>query len=70
MQKKKARFSNSTVDYYFDASLDQLKLIADRKQTVLITDENVFQHHQKKIPQLGDHRIKSGGAVQDTGNSE
>ena len=60
MQKKKARFSNSTVDYYFDASLDQLKLIADRKQTVLITDENVFQHHQKKFRNWETIVLKAG----------
>ena len=70
MQKKKVRFSNSTVDYYFDASLDQLKLIAERKQTVLITDENVFHHHQKKFRNWETIVLKAGEEykTQDTVN--
>lgn len=49
MQKKKFHFSNSSVDYYFEGSISQLKGIVDKSSAILITDENVFAAHQTKF---------------------
>ncbi|MEI6946563.1 3-dehydroquinate synthase [Paraflavisolibacter sp. H34] len=49
MQTKKFNFSRQSVDYHFDASLGDLKAIAPKQKTIVITDENVFAAHQKKL---------------------
>jgi hypothetical protein len=47
MTKVEYRFSSSKVDYYFDASFSYLNEITGSNNTILITDENLFQlHHQ------------------------
>ena len=47
MKKKTYKFSNASVDYYFDSNVSQLKKIVDQKNAIIITDENVFDHHSK-----------------------
>ncbi len=49
MQKKTFRFGNASVEYYFATGFSKLKEIANIKNAVIITDENIFQHHQKKF---------------------
>jgi len=49
MIKKSFRFSNSTVDYYFEGRISHVKEIARSAKTVYITDENVFAAHQKQF---------------------
>lgn len=49
MQKRSYKFSNSTVDYYFDSSIGQLKKLVDPKHAIIITDEHVHAAHQKKF---------------------
>jgi 3-dehydroquinate synthase len=49
MQKKTFRFSNSSVDYYFDSGFTQLKKIVDPKNAVIVTDENVYGHHASRF---------------------
>ena len=49
MKKITHKFSNSSVDYYPDAGISHLKKIVDQKNAVIITDENVFNHHQKRF---------------------
>jgi len=49
MNKTKYKFSNSSVDYYFDASFSHLKNIADKKTSIIITDENIFHDHQDRF---------------------
>lgn len=49
MIKKTYKFSNSSVDYYFDGSISYLKKIVDTKNAIIITDENVYKHHQSKL---------------------
>jgi 3-dehydroquinate synthetase len=49
MQKRSYKFSNSTVDYYFDSSISQLKKLVDPKYAVIITDEHVHAAHEKKF---------------------
>ncbi|HEX7902836.1 MAG TPA: 3-dehydroquinate synthase [Chitinophagaceae bacterium] len=49
MTKRAYKFSNSSVDYYFDAGIPLLKKIVDPKNAVIITDENIYGHHQHRF---------------------
>lgn len=71
MQKKVFSFSRSSVNYYFDSSISNLKEIADPKTTVVITDENVYTAHQKKFAQWNSIVLKPGEQfkIQDTVDS-
>ncbi len=60
MQKKTFRFSNASVDYYFAGGISQLKEVADPKNTVLITDENVYSAHQKRFKKWNSIVLKPG----------
>ena len=60
MQKKKFHFSNSSVDYYFNAGFSHLKEIVDKSSTILITDENVFAAHEKKFKGWKNIVVKAG----------
>lgn len=60
MEKKTFSFSNSKVDYYFAAGFSQLKNITDKKNTVLLIDEHVFQNHEKKFKGWNCIVLKSG----------
>ena len=60
MEKKTFSFSNSKVDYYFTAGFSQLKNITDKKNTVLLIDEHVFQHHEKRFKGWNCIVLKSG----------
>ena len=71
MKKLPYKFSGKTTTYYFDAGFPYLEKLVDKKQTVLLTDENVFRFHQKKFGGWNTIVIKAGEAfkVQDTVNS-
>ncbi|MGZ8539996.1 MAG: 3-dehydroquinate synthase [Chitinophagaceae bacterium] len=43
------KFSNSSTDFYFAGGFSHLKKITDPKATILITDENVFNAHNKRF---------------------
>ena len=60
MEKKTFSFSNSKVDYYFAAGFSQLKNITDKKNTVLLIDEHVFQFHEKRFKGWNCIVLKSG----------
>ena len=62
MQHKKFRFSTSSVDYYFAGGFLLLKQTVNVKQAVVITDENVFQHHSKKFKGWNTIILKPGEA--------
>src|SRR5688572_3415226 len=47
MESQKFKFSTRTVAYYFDASFSALKKIVPPNKAIIITDENVFDKHQK-----------------------
>ncbi|MCG7855418.1 3-dehydroquinate synthase [Flavihumibacter sp.] len=47
MEKKKIRIGNTITEYYFDASLSKLGQVADKKYSVILTDENIFKQYQK-----------------------
>lgn len=49
MTKLTYKFSNSSVDYYLAYGIAHLKEIVDAKNAVIITDENVYGHHQKRF---------------------
>lgn len=49
MTKTTYKFSNTSVDYYFDGSISYLKNMVDAKNAIIITDENVYKHHQSKF---------------------
>lgn len=60
MIRKTFKFSSASVDYYFAAAFTHLKNITDQKNTVLITDENVFNLHQKKFRNWNTIVLKPG----------
>jgi 3-dehydroquinate synthase len=49
MNRINYKFSNSSTAFYFDSSFLQLKKIVDQKHSVIITDENVFEAHNKRL---------------------
>jgi 3-dehydroquinate synthase len=62
MQKKTFRFSNSSVDYYFNSGLSQIRNLVDRNNSIFITDENVFAAHKKKFAGWNTIVLKAGEA--------
>lgn len=60
MQKRSFRFSNSSVDYFFGASFSALKDVVDKKHSVIITDENIFQLHEKRFKGWNTIVLKAG----------
>ena len=46
---KTFKFGNASTDFYFAGSISQLKEITDVKNTVVITDTNIFDLYQKKL---------------------
>jgi 3-dehydroquinate synthase len=49
MTPTKYRFSQSSVEYYFNGAFTNLSKITDKKSTIIITDENVFEAHKNKF---------------------
>src|SRR5580765_3805831 len=49
MKKTTYKFNHSSTVYYFDSAFSQLKNIVDKKNSIIITDENIFAHHNKKL---------------------
>lgn len=49
MKKITYTFSNSSTDFYLAYGISHLKEIVDKKATVLITDENVYNAHSKRF---------------------
>lgn len=62
MQQKIIRFSSASVEFFFDARFSILRQLADQKNTVIITDENVFSFHQKKFRGWNTIVLKAGEA--------
>lgn len=60
MQKKSFRFGTVSVDYYFEAGISRLKEITDPKNTILLTDENVFSQHPKRFKNWNTIVLKAG----------
>ena len=49
MKKRTYKFSNSSTDYYLAYGISHLKELVDQKNSVIITDENVFGYHEKRF---------------------
>lgn len=49
MKKLTYKFSNNSVDYYFAGGISHLKEIVDSDNTIVITDENVYNAHTKRF---------------------
>lgn len=60
MQKKTFRFTNASVSYYFEGSFSNLKALVDIKNAVVITDENIFNHHSKRFKNWNTIVLKPG----------
>ena len=60
MKHFKYKFSNSTTDYYLAAGFSHLKKIVDAKNSIIITDENVFNHHSKRFKNWNTIVLKPG----------
>lgn len=43
------KFSHASTTVYFDASFTQLSKLVDKKNTIIITDENIFAAHTGKL---------------------
>jgi 3-dehydroquinate synthase len=49
MQKKTFRFGNAAVDYFFASRISTLREIVDKRNAVVITDENIFESHRQRL---------------------
>lgn len=57
---RKYKFSSASTDFYYLGNISVLKKIADQKNSVIITDENVFNAHQKKFSGWNSIVLKPG----------
>ena len=62
MTRLQYKFSGKTTTYYFDAGLSYLEKLVDKQQAVILTDDNVFGHHEKKLKGWKTIVIKAGEA--------
>ena len=62
MRKKTYTFSNSQVDYFFDADVSHLEKLLSKEQAVMITDEQVFDKHKRKFKGWNTIVLKPGEA--------
>jgi 3-dehydroquinate synthase len=60
MESKKIRIGNAVTEYHFNASLSKLQLVADRKYSVIITDENLYGSYKKKLKGWNTIVVKPG----------
>jgi 3-dehydroquinate synthase len=60
MKQFRYKFSNSAVDYYMGAGLSDLKKVVDARNAIVITDENVYGHHEKRLKAWNTIVLKAG----------
>ena len=60
MKKITYKFSNASVDYWLAGSISHLKKIADQKNAIVITDENIFNAHTKRFKDWNTIILKPG----------
>ena len=60
MNKYSFTFSSTPVNYYFNASFELLQKLVPAEQSVIITDENVYAKHKKKLKGWKTIVIKAG----------
>ncbi|MBZ5856737.1 3-dehydroquinate synthase [Flavihumibacter profundi] len=49
METKKIRIGHAVTEYYFNASLSNLSQVADKKYSIVITDDHIFSLYQKQL---------------------
>src|SRR6187455_3218757 len=71
MKKLTYRFSNSSVDYYLAGGISHLKEIVDKDNTIIVTDENIYNAHTKRFKGWNTIVLKPGEEykVQETANT-
>lgn len=60
MQKKRFLFSGKETLFYFDATFALLEKLVSKEKAVIITDENLFQAHKKKLKGYNTIVLKPG----------
>ncbi len=60
MEKQTFRFSSASTDIYFANGISHLKEMVDVKHAIFITDENVFNAHQKRFKNYNTIVLKAG----------
>jgi 3-dehydroquinate synthase len=60
MIRKKFHFSNSSVNYYFEGRISQIRQVVGVAKTIFITDENVFAAHGKQFKNRNIIVLKAG----------
>lgn len=60
MKKVKQKYKNSTVDIYLDGSFGQLSRLVDKRNAVIITDENIFSCHKRVFHNWNVITLKAG----------
>jgi 3-dehydroquinate synthase len=60
MKKITYKFSNSSVDYWLASGISHLKKIVDQENSIIITDENIFNHHSKRFKNWNSIVLKPG----------
>lgn len=60
MKKQKYVLSSGTVEMYFDAAFNQLTKLVDKKNAVIVTDENIFSKHRSKFKNWNVITLKPG----------
>ena len=60
MKRIQYQFTNSKTTFYFDTPFSHLKELVDQKHAVIVTDENIFRHHEKKFKGWNTIILKAG----------
>src|SRR5690242_17865351 len=60
LKKITYKFSHSSTDYYLAYGISHLKEIVDAKNSVIITDENVYASHEKRFKNWNTIILKPG----------
>ncbi len=60
MRKDLFTFSNKKVEYIFNGSFSQIEEWYPKEKIVIITDQNVFEHHSTKFEGYATIKIKAG----------
>lgn len=62
MHKTEHTFSEKTVTCHFDAEFESIGDLVGESNVVIITDDNVFDHHKKRMAAFSVIKIKAGEA--------
>ena len=59
-QALRYKYGSGSTDFWFHGSLNQLKKLADQKSSIILTDENLFNHHGPRLKGWNTIVIKAG----------